>query len=260
MRLSLCLSLALSACAGHAPAVGSMAEGAPVAAQAPAPVDYAAVVAAPDRLDEDRALDGVRKPAAWLDFFQVRPGQRVLELGAGGGYSTELLARVIGPSGQVYSQNPLEWAGFAEQGWAPREAAQGMGWITRYLQPFDQPLPEGVHDLDAALAILIYHDIHNLPADRAAMNAALFAALRPGGLYGVIDHHAAAGAGLSATETLHRVERDTVISEILAAGFVLEAEADFLADPQDTRDTMAFARPQPPTDRFVLRFRKPDAP
>ena len=141
-------------------------------ASAEAPSAPAAAVAAPDRSDADRALDAGRFPAETLAFFGIRPGMRVAELGAGGGYTTELLARVVGPTGRVYGQNPkfiLER--FAEKPWSERLAKPVNARVVRVDREFDDPLPPEARDLDAVLIVLFYHDTVWLEADRARMNA-----------------------------------------------------------------------------------------
>jgi predicted methyltransferase len=126
---------------------------------------------------------------------------------------------------------------------------------------FDDPLPPEAKDLDAVLIILIYHDTVWFETDRARMNAAIFKALRSGGIYGVIDHSARAGAGISEVKTLHRIEESAVVKEIEQAGFQLEGSADFLRNPSDARDwndsPSAAGDRRGTSDRFVLKFKKP---
>ena len=231
-------------------------------ASAEAPSGAAAAVAAPDRSAADRALDAGRFPAETLAFFGIRPGMRVAELGAAGGYTTELLARVVGPTGRVYGQNPkfiLER--FAEQPWSERLAKPVNARVVRVDREFDDPLPPEARDLDAVLIVLVYHDTVWLEADRARMNAAVFAALKSGGIYGVIDHSARPGTGTSDTKSLHRIEESVVTSEIQKAGFVLDAEAGFMRNPADALDwnasPSAAGERRGTADRFVLKFRKP---
>jgi predicted methyltransferase len=226
------------------------------------PAAVRAAVAASDRSAADRALDAGRHPAETLAFFGIAPGMRVAELGAGGGYTAELLARVVGPSGVVYGQNaPLMLARFAEKPWSARLAKPVMRTVVRADREFDDPLPPEAHDLDAVVMILFYHDTVWLGADRARMNAAIFRALRPGGVYGVVDHSGRAGTGSTETKTLHRIEERAVVQEIEAAGFRLDADTSFLRNPQDTRDwndsPTAAGERRGTSDRFVLRFVKP---
>lgn len=218
--------------------------------------------AAPDRTEADRALDAGRHPQEMLTFFRVAPGQRVADLFAGGGYTTELLARAVGPTGTVYSQNNA-WVieRFARAPWAERLARPVNARVVRVEREFDAPLPPEAHDLDAVIFVLAYHDTVWQHTDRAAMNRAIFQSLRSGGVYGVIDHHAVEGHGLADVETLHRIERSTLVAEVTAAGFRLDAEADFMRNPADTRDwndsPRVAADRRGTSDRFVLRFVKP---
>jgi len=221
-----------------------------------------AAVDAPDRSAADRALDEGRHPAETLAFFGVRSGQRVAELFAGGGYTAELLARAVGPEGRVFGQNNrflLER--FAEAPWSARLATPAMRNVTRVDRELDAPIPPEATHLDAVFFLFSYHDTVWQRTDRAAMNRAVFNALRPGGVYAVIDHSAAPGHGVADVETLHRIEQPVLVAEVLAAGFRLDAEADFLRNPSDTRDWSASPRTagerRGTSDRFVLRFVRP---
>jgi len=221
-----------------------------------------AVVTAPDRSDTDRALDAGRHPAEMLAFFEVSPGMRVAELGAGGGYTTELLARTVGPNGSVYAQNnKFILERFAEKPWSERLAKPVMKNVVRVDREFDDPLPPDAHDLDAVFIVLFYHDTVWMKTDRAKMNRAVFQALKPGGTYAVIDHSARAGAGLADVETLHRIDEQRLRAEIEQAGFQFAGEADFLRNPGDARDwndsPRAAGDRRGTSDRFVLKFVKP---
>ncbi len=221
-----------------------------------------AAVEAPDRDVADLALDAGRKPMEMLTFFGIQRGERVAELGAGGGYTTELLARTVGAAGRVWGQNSaflLER--FAEKPWSERLAKPALGTVVRLDRPFDDPFPDSVTDLDAVLMVLFYHDTVWQKVDRARMNQAVFRALRPGGFSGVCDPAAAAGRGTEDVETLHRIEEPVVIREIEAAGFRLIESAEFLRNPSDARDwndsPRAAAERRGTSDRFVLKFVKP---
>ncbi|MDO9015998.1 MAG: SAM-dependent methyltransferase [Deltaproteobacteria bacterium] len=253
--LTLALGL-LAGCASTSPSTASTAS-APMTSAA-ASVD----LAAPDRTEADRALDRGRHPGEMLAFFRVAPGQRVADLFAGGGYTTELLARAVGPTGAVYSQNnAFVLERFARGPWTERLARPINARVVRVEREFDSPLPPEARDLDAVIFVLAYHDTVWQRADRAAMNRAIFQALRPGGVYGVIDHSAADGHGLADVETLHRIERSTLVEEVTAAGFRLDGEGDFMRNPADTRDwndsPRAAADRRGTSDRFVLRFVRP---
>jgi len=230
-----------------------------VSGQTPSPA-HAAVTAA-DRSAEDRALDGGRKPAEVLAFFGIDSGMRVAELGAGGGYTTELLARTVGPGGKVYAQNSrtvLER--FAEKPWSERLAKPVMANVVRVDRELDDPFAPDVRDLDAVVIVLFYHDSVWLKTDREKMNQAVFAALKPNGIYGIVDHSAKDGSGANDAETLHRIEEKLVRDEVLRAGFELDAASDSLRNASDARDWNASPRKaadrRGTSDRFVLRFRK----
>src|SRR5436190_1653332 len=139
------------------------------------------VVSAPDRSAADKDLDPGRKPAEMLDFLDVRPGMKVEDLGAGGGYTTELIARSVGPSGAVYMQNDPRWLSFLKDALAERFTHPAMKDVVRAEIPFDDPVPPEAKDLDLVVMNVIYHDIVNMPVDRARMNKIIFNALRPGG-------------------------------------------------------------------------------
>ena len=251
------LATALAICAGPA-----FAQPFPAAAPAGATGQSAQVVDAGDRSAEDRALDAGRHPAELLSFLGVRPGMRVAELGAGGGYTAELLARAVGETGQVYAQNPRVFLErFAEGPWSERLKKPVMSRVVRVDREFDDPLPADAKNLDLVLMVLIYHDTVWMQVDRTKMLKGIFAALKPGGMFGVVDHSARAGSGLADVQTFHRIEEKTLRDEVEHAGFRLVGEADFLRNPQDTRDWNDSPRQagdrRGTSDRFVLKFARP---
>ncbi len=212
----------------------------------------AAIVASPDRGDADRRNDIRRKPVEMLSFVGARPGMAVLDVSAGGGYTSELLARAVAPNGRVYGQTPRPpSATLAERLKKPAGAN-----ILSVVQPFDAPVPADVPagSLDLVTLMFNYHDFGGI--DRTRLNAAVFAALKPGGVYVVADHSGRPGTGISESTTLHRVEEALVRREVEAAGFRLAATGDFLRNPGDPRDR---EEPDPPQrkDEFVLKFVKP---
>jgi predicted methyltransferase len=221
-----------------------------------------AIVDAPDRDENDKKLDAGRHPAELLAFFDVHPGQKVADLAAGGGYTTEILARAVGPAGVVYSQNS-QWLvdRFAAEPWGARLAKPVNKNVVKVVREFDDPLPPEATDLDIVFDVLFYHDTVWLKTDRSKMNAAIFRALKPGGIYAIVDHSGRPGTGSTETDTIHRIEESVVKKEILAAGFVLPEEADFLRNPADPRDWNANPVASGPkrgtSDRFVLKFVKP---
>ncbi|WP_437282806.1 SAM-dependent methyltransferase [Sorangium sp. So ce375] len=226
------------------------------------PAAVRAVVDAADRADADRALDAGRKPAETLAFFGIQPGMKVAELAAGGGYSAELLARAVGPGGIVYAQNNrFVLERFAEKPWSERLKKPVMKPVVRVDRELDDPLPPEARDLDAVFLVLFYHDTVWMEADRAAMNRAVFRALKPGGVFAIIDHAGRDGTGVTEVKTLHRIEEKVVREEIERAGFRLAAEATFLRSAADTRDwnasPMVAGDKRGTSDRFVLKFVKP---
>lgn len=291
--LSLLALAALAACGGGAPAsVPPIAElpvpplmraqhGArpvdtttPAPAPAPAPVDrpqathaavppaLQAIADAPDRTDADKKLDGGRHPAELLAFLGLKPGMRVAELAAGGGYTTELLARDVGPNGIVYAQNaPFVLQRFAEKPWSERLVRPAMASVVRIDRDFDDPLPPEAKPLDEVVSAFIYHDTVWMKVDRARMNKAIFEALKPGGIYALLDNTAREGSGLADVQTVHRIDEKSVIGEVLQAGFKLVGESNFLRNPADARDWNDSPREagdrRGTGDRFALRFQKP---
>ncbi|MGK3983517.1 SAM-dependent methyltransferase [Sorangium sp. So ce136] len=276
---------ALTGCASAPPAAPSAPAAAPEAAPAaapaapPAPADATAqapsrvtsvevppalraVVDAADRAEADRALDAGRKPAETLAFFGIQPGMKVAELEAGGGYTAELLARAVGPGGVVYAQNNrFVLERFAEKPWSERLKKPVMKPVVRVDRELDDPLPPEARDLDAVFLVLFYHDTVWMEVNRDAMNRAIFRALKPGGVFAIIDHSGRDGTGVTEVKTLHRIEEKVVREEVERAGFRLAAEATFLRTPTDTRDWNASptvaGEKRGTSDRFVLKFVKP---
>lgn len=273
------LLVLLTACppaAPPAPLSASLGQAAAATAEAPAalpppavPIEEVtvsdtirAIAAAPDRSQEDKDLDHGRLPAELLAFFNVSPGMKVAEIAAAGGYTAELLARAVGPTGVVYGQNSkFILDRFAQKPWSERLGKAVMKNVVRVDREFDDPLPPEAKDLDAVFVVLFYHDMFWLDVDRAKMNQAIFRALKPGGVFAVVDHSGRAGTGHSEAKTLHRIEEKLVRKEIQKAGFKLVAEAKFLRNPGDAMDWNASpgaaAARRGSTDRFVLKFVRP---
>jgi predicted methyltransferase len=238
--LAALLAVALAGCAGtpadDARAAGARAE---------------AVIASPVRTEQDRRMDATRHPAEFLPFTQVKPGMRVLDVAAGGGYTSQLMALAVGPAGVVYAQRTQPGEAITK-----RLADQPQANFIVVLRPFDDPVPEPAGRLDLVTLVLNYHDITFLPVDRAKMNQAIYAALKPGGKYVIVDHSAKPGSDIASGKTLHRIDPAIVIAEVTRAGFVLEAQGDFLRDPADTLDVSS-GDSKIPTDKFALRFARP---
>ncbi len=221
----------------------------------PAP-DYAALLAAPDRSDGDRQADKRRDPAPFLTFAGLRPGMKVLDMGAGGGYSTELIARAVAPGGIVYGQNPADLGEKPKATFDARLKTPAMKDVVADIRPFDDPVPPDVHDLDLITFLFYYHDTTYMNVDRAAMDRKLFTALKPGGFLVIADHSALPGQGTSVGKTLHRIEESTLRQEVEAAGFRVVAKGNFWRSPDDTHDFPSY-RPSTPVDNFVLKLQKP---
>ena len=211
----------------------------------------AALVSNPERSDADRTNDVRRKPAEMLAFIGVREGWTALDISAAGGYTTELIARAVGPSGRVYGQTRA-----ADPRGRVAERAKKVPNIVPVVQPFESPAPPEMKSnaFDLVTLMFNYHDFGFMGVDRAAMNRAVFAALKPGGLYIVADHSGRPGTGISESKTLHRIEEAFLRREVEAAGFRLVGEGGFLRHPNDPRDQES---PPFPKDEFVLKFRKP---
>ena len=241
----------------------------------------AAIVASPGRSTADRNNDIRRKPADMLAFMGITPGMMALDLSAGGGYTTELLARAVGPTGRVYGQNvPRDATNPPRQPLAPegntapapaaaatppvrrtladRAASPATSNIIPVLRKFEDPIPPELKPgtLDLATLMFSYHDLGYQSVDRVQMNKAVFAALKPRGLYVIADHSGRPGTGISESGTLHRIEEAFLRKEIESAGFRLAAEGNFLRNPNDPRDKNTPEPPQP-KDEFVLKFVKP---
>jgi len=228
----------------------------------PAPTtaaDYAAVLADASRPADDRARDAARHTAETLAFAGVRPGQKVADMIIGGGYFTRVFAAAVGPRGRVTAWQPEEFIAFQASYGESLTAVDALANVDGLRSPIAAPgFPAG---LDLVFTAQNYHDLHLsiAPADTAArVNAAVFQALKPGGLYVVIDHHAAAGSPLTASNTVHRIDIEAVKREVLAAGFVLDGESDILSNAADPLSANVFdGSIRGRTSQFMLRFRKP---
>ena len=223
------------------------------------PADYAEILAAPIRPADDRARDAARHTAETLAFAQVRPGQKIADMIIGGGYFTRVFSAAVGPQGRVIAWQPAEFIAFQASYGDSLTAADSLANVDAIRSPIAAPdFPTG---LDLVFTAQNYHDLHlsMAPADTAArVNAAVFEALKPGGLYVIIDHHAVAGSPLTAANTVHRIDIEAVKREVLAAGFVLDGESDLLANGADPRTANVFdGTIRGRTSQFMLRFRKP---
>lgn len=227
------------------------------------PATIASAVADPNRPAEDTARDANRKPAEMLEFAGVTPGKTVVDLMPGKGYFTRLFAKAVGPNGHVYAWFPSDVDALLK-GKSPAILVvtndtvhyPNVSLIHGALAKFVTPQP-----VDIVWTSDNYHDFHNQnfgPVDVAAMNKAIFNSLKPGGIYIVLDHAAAAGSGLRDTNTLHRIDPAVVKQEVLAAGFKFVSQSKVLANPADDHTLQIFDKSiRGKTDQFIYKFRKP---
>jgi predicted methyltransferase len=219
-----------------------------------APANIKRAVEAPARSAEQRARDADRKPAETLVLAEIGVGDRVVELASFGHYWSTMLVEAVGPSGHVYMVD-MPWTDrFGGEAARAFDAAHdNVTYTQAHYNEMD--LPENV---DAVLNVLFYHDLTRDNVDTADMNRKIFAALKPGGVYLVIDHKAEDGSGWRDASTLHRIDPATIRSEVLAAGFVLATESDLLANPADDRtQNMRAEGLRGRTDQAVFVFRRP---
>ncbi len=243
-------------------AAGTALAAATLAYAASKPKDVSAALSSKLRPAADVELDAGRHAAAILSLTDLKAGGKAADVFPGGGYYTRIFATMVGPKGKVYAVVPQE---AAEKPYKPLEpmkalAAQaGYGHVVPFVQPmkaFDPP-----EKLDLVFISQFYHDMHNASyggPDIAPVNKAVFNALKPGGVYLVIDHSAPDGSGLRDTNTTHRIDVEAIKTEVVAAGFVLEQTSEVLRNPDDPRTANVFTPAvRGKTDQFVLKFRKP---
>lgn len=246
-------ALALTACA---PTMSGETPADPAERPSAIVNDYALAIADPLRPASEVERDPLRKPAEMLAFIGIEGGERIADVRPEEGYFSRLFARAVGPEGRVYAFVPNQTAA--------RENAFGDTLATDYpnvtritgaLEDLNFPEP-----LDVVFMGQEYHDfvIDRFGVDVARMNAAVFAALKPGGLYVILDHEAAPGAGTSVVGTLHRIEGSALRAQVEAAGFVFEGETNVVRNPADDHSLSVFDEAiRGRTDQFVYRFRKP---
>jgi predicted methyltransferase len=226
------------------------------------PAYIAAAVADGGRPAEDTARDADRKPAEVLAFAGVKPGDRIIDFMPGKGYFTRIFSKIAGPNGVVYAFVPDEVGRRAPQ------ALQGIKTLASqpaYSNVVVMGLPAAdfrvPRPVDLVWTSQNYHDLHNAfmaPIDIGQFNHAVFNALKPGGIYLVLDHATAAGSGLAHTGDLHRIDPATVKAEVTAAGFELVDESSLLHNPDDPHTAKVFDPSiRGKTDQFILKFRRP---
>ena len=221
--------------------------------------DVAEAVGDETRLDDHKARDEARKPQKILTFAGVKAGDKVADLAAGSGYYTALLSRLVGNAGKVYAVDPtriFEAFPNAAKTFPSYIEKDPRGNVDYSVQKFDELTFD--EPLDAVVMGLYYHDTVWTEVDRAAMNKAIFDALKPGGIYLVIDHNSVADADAAVTQELHRMVPGVVKPEALAAGFEFAGDSDALKNADDPLNDSVFGdERRGKTDRFVYLFRKP---
>jgi len=229
---------------------------------APAQTTIAAAVADKSRPADDLALDAERKPAEMLKFAGVKAGMTVGDLIPGGGYFTKLFSDVVGPKGKVIGYVPDEMINGSKDPKKALDRLAGIGGGRTNVETVHDPLlsdtaPKNAFDI--IWTAQNYHDLKNIPGgDTAAFDKLLFASVKPGGVFIVLDHAAAPGSGARDTNTLHRIDPALVKQEVTAAGFVFEGESKFLANPADDHTLKVFDPSlRHKTDQFIYKFRKP---
>lgn len=240
-------------------AVGSV----PDARAATVPANITAAVADNARPDADRQRDANRKPGETLAFADVRLGEQIGELSPGGGYFSRILSKAVGPKGHVFaivSPRPPTTPADQPDRNAPIKA---LAADPNYSNISIEERVAGKVSLAAPVDLIFtaqnYHDLHNAPnLDMAAFNKSVFDALKPGGLYVIVDHSAQPGSGSRDTSTLHRIDVATVTQEATAAGFKIIARSNILKNAADNRTATVFdPTVRGKTDQFMLKFRKP---
>lgn len=237
----------------------------PEPAAAPAASVYEAAVANDARPEADRARDAQRKPADVLEFVGIAPGMKVLDMFSGGGYYTEIMSYIVGDNGMVVAHSNEAYLGFVGEEFEQRYLG-GRLPNTEILMAENNELSLESASFDAIMLVLSFHDLYfenvddGWPAiDVDAFLAELYKGLRPGGVVGIVDHRAASGTPVETVASLHRIDPAIVLETMTKAGFTQEAGSDMLRNPNDDLSLSVFDDAvRGKTDRFVMRFRKPE--
>jgi len=210
-------------------------------------------LASEGRASEDKARDAARRPKEVLEFVGISEGMTVLDVAASTGWYTEVLAAAVGPDGRVIAHNTEGRRDRSEPGIAPK--AERLGNVTLLFADFGSMGLDG--EVDAALTALNFHDLHNRGAEAVALFLGdVYKALKPGGVFAVIDHEGSAGQD---NKSLHRIETAVAAAALEQAGFVVEGVSEILDNPADDHSLhMRDESLQRNTDRFLIRARKPE--
>ena len=229
-------------------------EAPPYSIPAATPAYVRSAIESAGRSPEHKARDANRKPAELLTLSGVKPGDRVVEFASFGQYFTTLLSDVVGPKGMIYMFDlpyTEKRAGEASRAFVASHANAKYELV-------DYNTLELPQKVDVVFNVLYYHDLKINEIDTASLNARIFKALKPGGLFFVVDHNAAPGSGARDTKTLHRIDPEIIKSEVTSAGFELVTESRLLARAEDDHTQIVFAPGlRGMTDQTVFKFRKP---
>ena len=227
-------------------------------------IAIAEALADPQRIATDLSRDPWRKPDQVLAFFEIKPGMRVLDLFSGGGYYTEILSHLVGPTGSVVAQNNQAYLDYMKDEIASRYVDNRLSNVERLITEADSMQLE-VASFDATLAILTWHDFYygggasGWPAvDESALVDKLCSAMKPGAVLGIIDHVAESGSDPAVSgEALHRVDPERIKMDLAGSCFKLEAEASFLRNPNDQLGKVVMdPTVRGKTDRVILKYRR----
>lgn len=253
-------TMVLAACSGE----GSETASASSVATPGAVPDFVSAVAAPGRDAKDIELDGSRQPAALLSFMGLEYGDKVADILAGGGYYSEIMGRVVGPEGSVtaFNTGTFSKTGDSLKKWKEITARQTN--VTDRFISFPDFSP-GTAQFDFAMLHLVFHDLYweNAKFEYARIDpdkflASLYTAMKPGGTIAIVDHVGSGGNTREIVKKLHRIDPAVVKADMNRAGFVLEAQSNMFANPEDDISKLVFdPSVRGKTDRIVMRFRKP---
>lgn len=237
-------------------AAGLVFSTAALAQDAPSIPDYVAAAVADPGRSVDAKDDARRHIAEIVAFTEAKPGDKVLELVPGSGYWTRVFSKVVGADGHVYAAVPEPMKKYSEETMTLPDSLPNVEVLVQPAAALASPAL-----VDVVFTAQNYHDYPDEfmgPTDPALLNKAVFAALKPGGTYIVIDHAAEAGSGVRDTETLHRIDAALVKQQVEAAGFEYVGESGVLRNPADDHTLKVFDQAvRGHTDQFVYKFRKP---